>query len=42
MWTNEEIDKLNQAEKEMDNTMSNPNSTWREIEESIDNFFNQW
>lgn len=41
-WTQEEIDNQEQAEQEMNDTMSNPGSTWTEISEAIDNFFNQW
>lgn len=41
-WSDEEVNQLQEAEQNMDNVLANPNSTYTEMVESIDNFFSTW
>ena len=41
-WTQEKISELREAESNMDNVLSNPSSTYTEMCEAIDNFFDTW
>ena len=40
--TQEEINELHEAERNMNNVLANPSSTYTEMCEAIDNFFAKW